>query len=282
MTIKPPFLTHSVIALAASFTLALTGCNSEADAASGAAEKTATPAESAKAPAQKTSADELKAAEAAIIKNLTNIREGMQIRSVKESAIPGVYEVMIMGQGIIYMDKNGEYFIDGKMLKLDGKRIVNVTDDAMVDVRKDLMATIKKDDSIVFSPEGETKAYISVFTDVDCGYCRKLHQEVPALNALGIEVRYLAYPRAGVNSNSYNKIASAWCADNPQDALSKLKGNPPSDIPMNVCEGNPVAAQFELGQQAGVSGTPAIVLENGQLVPGYMPADRLAERIGIN
>ncbi len=271
---KSTFLSQSMVAMVATATLVLTGCNNDAEAA-----KSEPSAEKA---VEKTSAGDLKAAEAAIIKSLTTVREGLEIRSVKASPMPGIYEVQIMGQGIIYMDGKGEYFIDGKLLKLEGDRIVNVTDEAMVGVRKDLMATIKKDDAIVFSPEGEVKASIAVFTDVDCGYCRKLHQEVPALNDLGIEVRYLAYPRAGVNSNSYNKIASAWCAENPQDALSKLKGNPPQDIPMNVCDGNPVAGQFEIGQQAGVTGTPAIVLDDGQLIPGYMPADRLAQRIGIN
>jgi thiol:disulfide interchange protein DsbC len=133
---------------------------------------------------------------------------------------------------------------------------------------------------IVFSPKGQVKASVTVFTDVDCGYCQKLHEEVPALNAKGIEVRYLAYPRAGIGSPSYNKIVSAWCANDQQDALTKLKRRQP--IPTNICAGNPVAAQFALGGKMGVRGTPALVLESGRLLPGYMPADRLAAELGVN
>jgi thiol:disulfide interchange protein DsbC len=141
------------------------------------------------------------------------------------------------------------------------------------------MASIKKDDFITFSPKGETKASVVVFTDVDCGYCRKLHKEIPRLNEMGVEVKYLAYPRAGIGSNSYNKIASAWCAEDRQDAMNKLKAG--EEIPMNVCESNPVAEQFNIGIQAGLNGTPAIVLDSGELIPGYMPADKLAQTIGI-
>ena len=107
-----------------------------------------------------------------------------------------------------------------------------------------------------------------------------MHQEVPALNKAGVEVRYLAYPRAGIGSDSYRKIASAWCADDPQDAITKLKAR--QEIPENVCAGNPVAAQYSLGQRAGVRGTPALVLETGEMVPGYMAADDLVKRMGIN
>jgi thiol:disulfide interchange protein DsbC len=132
----------------------------------------------------------------------------------------------------------------------------------------------------VFPAEGERRAFVSVFTDVDCFYCQKLHQEVPELNRRGVEVRYLAYPRAGVGSDSYRKIASAWCASDKLTAMTRLKNR--ETIPDNVCPGNPVADQFLLGQKVGVTGTPALVLESGQLLPGFMPADALVQRLGIN
>ena len=131
---------------------------------------------------------------------------------------------------------------------------------------------------IVFGPE-EAKAFVYVFTDVDCYYCQKLHQEVPALKELGVEIRYLAYPRAGVGSPSYRKIASAWCAEDPNISLTALKAG--EQIPDNVCENNPVAEQYMLGGQLGVSGTPALVTESGKLLPGYMPADKLANALGL-
>jgi len=259
--------------------LGLAACNSEAKDEK-AADNASAPESSANDKTAPASEADLKAVEEAITKSLQAVRNDIKIRSIKESAIPGLFEVQILGQGVIYMDKNGEYFVDGKMMRFEGNRVVNVTEEAMTEIRKELMAGVKKEDSIVFAPEGETKASITVFTDVDCGFCQKLHREVPALNDKGIEVRYLAYPRAGLNSPSYKKIASAWCAENPQEALTKVKNREP--IPENVCEGNPVAAQYEFGQQLGISGTPAILLDNGELIPGYMPADRLAERIGVN
>jgi thiol:disulfide interchange protein DsbC len=118
-----------------------------------------------------------------------------------------------------------------------------------------------------------------VFTDSTCFYCQKLHKEVPELNRKGIEVRYLAYPRAGVGSDSYRQLATAWCSDNPQEALTKLKNREAVDD--NVCPGNPVADQYALGGKLGVTGTPAIVTESGQLIPGYQAADQLIDSMGL-
>ena len=145
-------------------------------------------------------------------------------------------------------------------------------------VRKDLMAAVDSKDAWVFKPAGKTKAVVSVFTDVDCGYCRKLHAEVPRLNELGVEVRYLAYPRAGIGSASYNTIVSAWCADDRGTALTDAKAG--KTIAAKTCV-NPVAEQFQLGQEVGVTGTPAIVTDSGKLLPGYMPADVLAQTLGL-
>ena len=125
---------------------------------------------------------------------------------------------------------------------------------------------------IIFSPKGETKGAVYVFTDVDCGYCQKLHQEVPQLNAAGIEVRYLAYPRAGLSTPTFDKMVSAWCADDRNAAMNALKIG--ANVTAKKCD-NPVAAQYQLGAAMGVTGTPAIVLEDGTLIPGYKPAAQL-------
>jgi len=154
----------------------------------------------------------------------------------------------------------------------------NLAEQDRVEKRQALMASVDVHDMVVFPAGGERKAIINVFTDVDCGYCRKLHQEVPELNELGVEVRYLAYPRAGIGSRSYEKIVSAWCSDDRKGAITALKAG--EEIPDSNCT-NPVASQYELGHEVGVSGTPAIVLEDGRLLPGYMPADQLVQAIGI-
>ena len=190
-----------------------------------------------------------------------------------------MYQVTFDGKGSVYMTASGDHFFVGDLYELGENRIINITEEQKNGPRAELISSISRDDMIIFSPEGEVKASVVVFTDVDCGYCRKLHNEVPKMNALGIEIKYMAYPRAGIGSDSYNKIASAWCADDRQKALTTLKTG--GTIPTNVCDGNPVPEQFNAGLRVGLSGTPAIVLESGELIPGYMPADKLAKTLGI-
>ena len=146
--------------------------------------------------------------------------------------------------------------------------------------RRELFAKRSTDDMIIFKPAGESKAIMNVFTDVDCGYCRKFHQEVPQLNAMGIEVRYLAFPRAGIPSGSYNKIAKAWCAKDKQDTLTKVKNG--RNVDVEVCDNNPIAEHYSFGNSIGVTGTPAIVLMDGTLIPGYQPAASYAKLLGIS
>jgi len=130
---------------------------------------------------------------------------------------------------------------------------------------------------IVYKAENE-KAHITVFTDVDCVYCRMLHKEVSQLNDFGVTVRYLAYPRSGIGSESYQKMVSVWCSDDPKEWLSEAKLG--KKIPENKCV-NPVADQFSLGNEVGVRGTPSIVLGDGTFVPGYLPAVELVKRLGL-
>ncbi len=206
-------------------------------------------------------------------------RPDLKIVDIKPAEAEGVYQLFFEGKGSVYLMSSGDHFFVGDLYHLDEGRIVNVTEESKNGPRAELMASIKQEDMIIFSPEGEVKASVIVFTDVDCGYCRKLHREVPAMNALGIEIKYLAYPRAGVGSESYKKIASAWCAEDRNEALSKLKAG--VQIPVNVCDGNPVAEQFNIGLKAGLNGTPALILESGELIPGYLAADKLAKTLGI-
>ena len=141
------------------------------------------------------------------------------------------------------------------------------------------LASVPREDMIIFAPEGETKATVTVFTDVTCFYCQKFHLEVPALNKQGVEVRYLAWPREGVGSKGYRLAETAWCAENRQDTLTRLKAK--QNVPEKICEKNPVAAQIRLGQELGVTGTPALLLQDGTLIPGYQPANQLLLGLGI-
>ena len=205
---------------------------------------------------------------------------GLTVQSAQTSEIPGLLEVQFNNGPMVYATAEGSYFIVGDLYQVQAQGFVNLAEQRRDTERAAILAGISTEDMIVFSPEGETRAYINVFTDVTCFYCQKLHQEVPALNKQGVEVRYLAYPRAGVGSDGFNKLASAWCSDNPQDTLTKLKNKQPA--PDKVCEDNPIAEQYKLGMEMGVRGTPAIVTQDGKMIPGYQSADELMVTLGLN
>ena len=205
---------------------------------------------------------------------------GLTVGSVKTSEIPGLYEVQFTNGPLVYSTAQGDYFILGDLFSVGPEGYVNLAEKRRDGERVAKLDAVAEDDMIVFSPEGEPRAYITVFTDVTCFYCQKLHKEVPELNKRGVEVRYLAYPRAGVGSAGFNQLASAWCADNPQDTLTKLKNK--QSVPEKVCPENPIAAQYQLGQELGVRGTPAIITQSGQMIPGYQSADELVVTLGLN
>lgn len=206
-------------------------------------------------------------------------RPGIVVSEVEPSFIKNLYRTKIENGPVVYATIDGKYFITGEMYEVTSNEIVNLSQKEMNKTRKKLLDTVDTNEMIVFSPKGEPKAVVSIFTDVDCGYCQKLHREINQYTALGIEVRYMAFPRAGIQSEAYNKIASAWCAKDRNEALTKLKAG--ENIPNNVCANNPVAKQYRLGSQMGISGTPAVILMSGELIPGYVPADQLALRLGI-
>ncbi len=210
--------------------------------------------------------------EAELSSAITRILPGVEIDSVQATPISDLYQVVI-DSDVIYVTRDGNYVIKGDILDISGRR--NLTDDVRADARVKLLESIKKDDYIEFGSKKMNDA-IYVFTDVDCGYCRKLHRDVPELNSMGITVRYLAYPRAGVESAAGKEMSNVWCADNRQAALTAAKNR--ESIKAKSCD-DPVAEQYALGQRLGVRGTPAIYLENGRMLPGYMPPNEIMKQI---
>ena len=212
-----------------------------------------------------------------IRERLTNAQPQMKIHRIERAALPGFFAVDVTG-GTIYIDEAAEFMIPGTLYRIGERGVLDVDEQRLAGRRRQLMDDLNPEEMIVFAPEGETRAVINVFTDIDCGYCRKLHREVPELNAMGIEVRYMAYPRAGIGSDSYDKAVTAWCSDDPKSALTRLKSG--YTLEALSCRTH-VADQYRLGQRLGISGTPALVLSDGSLIPGYLPAARLAKRLGI-
>ena len=205
-------------------------------------------------------------------KSLSRLSSDFEISDVKETPIKGIYQVTI-GPDVIYMTRDGNYVLKGEILDIGNRR--NLTEDFRAQTRINLLNTISDSEYIEFSST-KTKNYIYVFTDVDCGYCRKLHRDVPELNSMGIAVRYLAYPRAGVDSIIGEEMRNVWCAENRQKALTTSKNRQPIEV--KVCNA-PIARHHALGRELGVTGTPAIFLENGRKLPGYIPPDELYEQI---
>lgn len=199
----------------------------------------------------------------------------VKVTSLKAVDDTGFYEAVINGQ-ILYFSKDGRYVIQGDMVSLDSR--INLTEQRRVSLRKDALAKLDEKDMIIFGPQ-KAKYTITVFTDIDCGYCRKMHAEMEKYNDLGIRVRYLSFPRGGIGSKSYDDAVNVWCAADRQKAMTKAKQG--QEIPTKTCA-NPVKAEFELGQQLGVQGTPSIFLESGQNLPGYLPPEKLIQVLDEN
>ncbi|MBS3803113.1 MAG: DsbC family protein [Oleiphilaceae bacterium] len=216
--------------------------------------------------------------EETIRERITEKVPGLTVASVRPAPAQGLYEVVTETGEIVYATESGTYLLTGDLLQLTETGIANVTESGRAERRAETMAGIEKQELISYPAKGEEKARVAVFTDIDCPYCRKLHTEMDRLNELGITVDYFGFPRSGPATASFRKYESVWCADDPQTAMDDAKSG--RSVADKSCE-NPVAEQFELGGRVGVTGTPAIVLEDGRMVRGYVPADELARRLGL-
>lgn len=192
--------------------------------------------------------------------------------AIADSPIEGLLQVQI-NSDIVYVTDDADYLIQGQLMDIDSR--TNITDQAKSGIRKGLLADLNSDEQITFSPENP-KYELMVFTDVDCGYCRKLHSQMEEYNEDGIAIHYMAFPRAGVGSESYDKYVSIWCAADQQAAMTQAKDG--LDPEPRSCK-NPVAEQYELGREIGVTGTPAMITPDGTLIPGYMPPKQLRARL---
>jgi len=216
----------------------------------------------------------------AIETSLQPVLMGETPKSIEATSMEGIYKVNLGMGRFLYSNASGSHMISGEMYGFSSEGLVNLTEMDRGAERKEQLASLDIKNAIVFAPKGKPKAILNVFTDVDCGYCRLFHKEVPALNAQGVEVRYLAFPRGGLQTQGAAKMISAWCADDRQKAITDLKNE--KSIPTELCKDNPVADQYRLGNEVGVTGTPSLLLMDGTMIPGYKPAAELIEILGIN
>ena len=203
---------------------------------------------------------------------LTNLMPGTQPSSIDETAVPGLYEVSY-GSTVLYFNKDASIMFRGDLIDVSSRE--NLTEKKRGEARSALLKSMDESKMIAYPAKNE-KAKVTVFTDIDCPYCVKLHREMADYNDAGITIQYMAYPRAGIGSDSYKKAVNVWCSDNPQKAMGDAKEK--LNIADKTCD-NPVAQQFQLGQALGVNGTPSMFLEDGTSLPGYVPAQRLSDLI---
>ncbi len=198
-------------------------------------------------------------------------RLDVAVSDVKPAAVAGLYEV-VSGSEIGYVSLDGRYYIDGDVFDMESRD--NLTENRRKQGRLAALGKIQEGDAIIFAPAGAVRHQLTVFTDIDCGYCRQLHSEIVALNRQGVRVRYLAYPRSGPDTESWRKAEAVWCSADRRAALTRAKLG--EEVKAAKCA-SPVDRQYRLARDMDMRGTPAIITDDGEYLAGYMPAPRLLE-----
>ena len=202
---------------------------------------------------------------------IVNKIEGLKLEDVRISPVAGVYEIT-HGSDISYVSADGKYAILGDLIDVDSN--ANLSESRRRGIRARMIDNVPETEMLVFSPKNP-KYTITVFTDIDCGYCRRLHSQIAEYNRLGIRVRYMFFPRSGPDTDSWHKAESVWCSSNRNEALTRAKNDQAISAPK--CPADIVARDYELGHRLGVEGTPAIFLASGEMLPGYSPPGELVK-----
>jgi thiol:disulfide interchange protein DsbC len=198
---------------------------------------------------------------------------GIAVEDITEAPIEGLYQVAV-GANVAYVTKDGRYIVRGDIF--DAETSANVSEETRARARSTMLGSVDPESMIVFKPaSGNVKHTVTIFTDIDCGYCRQFHREIDKVTALGIEVHYLFYPRTGPDTESWTKADEVWCAADHNTALTRAKLG--GEIPDAKECATPIADHYELGQRIGVRGTPAIFSAAGELLGGYLPPATLAK-----
>jgi len=198
---------------------------------------------------------------------------GVKPEEVRPSPLPGIFEVS-MGADTAYVSADGKYLINGDLYDIDSR--TNLTESGRSAMRRQALSKLDERDMIIFSPAA-AKHTITVFTDVECSYCRRLHSEIEQINKLGVRVRYMAYPRAGPGSEDWRKMEAVWCSKDRKNAITQAKAG--TDVKSPACGTTPVAKQYALGEKMGVNGTPAVFTDSGDYIGGYLPPEKILEQL---
>jgi thiol:disulfide interchange protein DsbC len=259
-------------ALLIALVMALPACRRpQADVPPVGASATDTPAESAAMappPAQPVSAGDPRIALAAMM-------PGVKPEDLRITPVASLYELAHDGE-ISYVTADGKYVFTGDLFQVTQKGdFPNLTEVRRRELRLQLIAGLSEEEMIVFG-KARAPRVITVFTDVDCQWCQHMHSQIAEYNALGIRVRYLAYPRSGPESASAHTLEAVWCAKDRKAALTLAKKG--ESFKSRKCA-TPVAKHYALGQQMGITGTPGVILPSGELIPGYRSPKEMLQAI---
>ena len=239
-------------------------------------EKQESPVVAAKAKAPTATVAETASFDEKLLKEKIFATLGLQVKHASPTPMPGVAEV-VTNQGLFYSSYDGGYLIQGKLWQL-GANVTDLTEQSLAKVRVDGVNEFEGD--MIVYPAKNEKHVVTVFTDITCGYCRKMHEQMDEYNENGITIRYLAYPRAGIKdrlgnlTQGFKDLRSVWCHEDPNTALTKAKAG--SGVAQRICD-KPIEEEFNFGRQVGVSGTPAIITSSGFMLPGYREPDALLQ-----
>ena len=213
-------------------------------------------------------------AEEQLRETIARLAPGMPITSISESVMPGVYE-LVSGAQVFYLTPDGRYRLEGSIIDLENQ--VDISEHRRGSLQMELINDVPEDQMVVFNNEdGNAERSITVFTDTDCGFCQRLHHEIDRITDANIRVRYLLFPRAGIQSASSSELQSVWCSDDPQEAMTIAKSG--GQVPHATCD-NPIEHHINIARQVGLRGTPLIYLDSGVKIPGYQPAAQLIQQI---
>ncbi len=208
-----------------------------------------------------------------VLERLREQLPGITFTDISESTMPGLFEVISDGQ-IYYVNESAQYLIDGNLIRLSDR--ANLTDARLGRIHMGLIEEMDEKNMLIYEPEEASDRSITVFTDISCGYCRRLHAELDTLLDDGVRVRYLLFPRAGLGSQGHKDLESVWCADNPHAAMDNAKAG--GQIEPKTCD-NPIEEHVALAERLGLRGTPLIYTDSGEKVPGYREASVLATMV---
>ena len=242
----------------------MTACAAESPAAPAAAK--------APVPATKAAAPGAAVGDEAIRQALQSLAPGLEVGEISDSPIPG-YRQVALGARVVYVSQDAKLLIQGTLIDLGSRE--SLTGQAEAALRVGMLAGVGDESRITFAA-ANPRHEITVFTDIDCGYCRRMHAEIDEYNRLGITVNYLFYPRAGIGSESYQKAVNVWCAPDRRKALTEAKAG--KDLPQANCT-SPVTRDYDLGRRIGLDGTPAIYSANGTQLGGYVPPAEMLARL---